>query len=204
MEVLWTPYIVIFSLATVVSVSTIALKVKTFVEYFKEHHAHPEVLASRVGPIRIDGIEFPAEFAQLEAVQELKKSCSANRRDRKMLYCAVILGLLEGAPCLRSSLRARDSSCAPRSTSNIPADHGWCAPALTCRLPNGHAVLVFSHQIGERLHLAQRNLLAKETEFGPEVRPRMEAPPVTQDDGCHEHLHACEQARSGPCLATRV
>jgi hypothetical protein len=199
MEVLLTPYIVIFSLATVVSVSTIALKVKTFVEHFKEHHAHPEVLASRVGPIRIDAIEFPAEFAQLEAVQELKKSFRANHRGRLKLICALILGLLEGAPYLRSSLLARESRlwCAPHS-------HGWCAPALTCRLPNGDAVVVFSHQIGERLHLAQRHLLAKETELGPEVRPRMEAPPVFHDEGCHEHLHAWVQARSGPCLATGV
>jgi hypothetical protein len=122
MEVLLTPYIVMFSLATVVSVSTIALKVKTFVEHFQEHHAHPEVLARRGGPIRIDAIEFPAEFAQLETVLELKKTCRANRHDRRMLYCSVILGLLEGAPCLRSSVRARDLSCARRN-------RGWCAPA---------------------------------------------------------------------------
>jgi hypothetical protein len=140
MEVLLTPYIIIFSLATVVSVSTIVLKVKTFVEYFKEQNTHPEVLARRVGPIRFDAIEFPAEFAQLEAVQELKKSFRANHRDRLKLYCALILGLLEGAPHLRSSLQACKSPlwCAPRS-------HGWCAPALTCRLPNGDAVVVFSH-----------------------------------------------------------
>ena len=61
-----TPYIVVFSVAAVVSVSTISMKAKLFIEHLRESSVHPEVLASRVGPIRIDTIEFPADLAQLQ------------------------------------------------------------------------------------------------------------------------------------------
>ena len=63
------PYLVFFSVAAVVSVFPIGPKTLLFVSSSRSPHAKLQH-----GPVKLDGAEFPAELAKLEAVTQLKEN----------------------------------------------------------------------------------------------------------------------------------
>jgi hypothetical protein len=84
-----TPYLVIFSIATVVSVVTLAVKGKLFLEGLRS-------LNVKAGPITLDGVEVSAKLALLPSIVEIKRKFDDNLRARKKLYCSAALLAIEG------------------------------------------------------------------------------------------------------------
>jgi hypothetical protein len=83
------PYLVVFSVAAVVSVVTLAVKGKLF-------HEGVRSLNPIAGPITLDGVEVAAELAQLSPIVGIKQKFEENLRARKKLYCTAALLAIEG------------------------------------------------------------------------------------------------------------
>jgi hypothetical protein len=91
------PYLVFCSVAAVVSVFALGQKTLLFVSSTRSRHADVQH-----GPVKLDGVEFSAELAELEAVKRLKEKFDENHLERSRLYWAILLGVCEGTcvPCL--------------------------------------------------------------------------------------------------------
>jgi hypothetical protein len=88
------PYIVFCGIAACVSVATLGQKAHLFVSSSRARHT--EVQQGPVKPVKLDGVEFSAEFARLTDVSRLKEKFDENRLERKRLYCVIVLGFCEG------------------------------------------------------------------------------------------------------------
>jgi hypothetical protein len=118
MRQLVVPYIVVFSLASVVSVGTLVQKVRLFFQQIRERRraAHAGDGSDREnddrgnGPILLDGVEISAEFAGAARIKQLKANFDENRLERRKLFCGVLLGFFEGLYTWRKSLSASKSS----------------------------------------------------------------------------------------------
>jgi hypothetical protein len=84
-----TPYLVIFSVAAVVSVVSLAVKGKLFLEGLRSLNAN-------AGPVTLDGVNVSAELVQLAPIVEITHKFADNLRARKKLYCAAALLAIEG------------------------------------------------------------------------------------------------------------
>jgi hypothetical protein len=85
------PYVCTFGVGCVVSISTMGYKVMLLAEKHRSRHAEADV-----GVRSLDGVEVPHEFADHDAAKQLKKKFDENRRMVGKMYCALLLGLLEG------------------------------------------------------------------------------------------------------------
>ncbi len=83
------PYLVVFCVAAIVSVVTLAVKGKLFLEGLRS-------LNAIAGPITLDGVEVAAELAQLSPIVGIKQKFDENLRARKKLYCTAALLAIEG------------------------------------------------------------------------------------------------------------
>ena len=86
------PYVCTFSIACVVSVGTIVQKLKLVRERHQSRNA-----ASHNGPLILGDVEVPIELVQNEALKKLKEKLDLNELATKKMYCAILLGLVEGA-----------------------------------------------------------------------------------------------------------
>jgi hypothetical protein len=91
-------YVCTFSIACLVSAGTIVQKLKLVRE---RHQSRNAVLHN--GPLVLGGVEVPIVLAQNEALKTLKEKFEQNQLATKKMYCAIILGLVEGALVLASA-----------------------------------------------------------------------------------------------------
>jgi hypothetical protein len=118
MRQLVVPYIVVFSLASVVSVGTLVQKARLFSKQIRERRraAHAgdgsdaETDDRGNGPILLDGVEISAEYTGEDRIKQLKANFDENHLERRKLFCDVLLGFFEGLYTLRQSLSAAKSS----------------------------------------------------------------------------------------------
>jgi hypothetical protein len=109
------PYLVIFSVAVVLSAVTLVVKGKLFLEGLRSLNAN-------AGPITLDGVDVSAELAQLAPIVEIQQKFEDNSRARKKLYCSAALLVIEGKCVV---LVLRQSLCITRHhcslVTSIPA-----------------------------------------------------------------------------------
>jgi hypothetical protein len=104
MRQLVVPYIVVFSLASVVSVGTLIQKVRLFSQQIRERRraAHAgdgsdgETDDRGNGPILLGGVEILTESADVDRIKQLKASFDENHLERRRLFCDILLGFFEG------------------------------------------------------------------------------------------------------------
>ena len=106
MRQLLVPYIVVFSVASVVSVGALAQKARLFVQQIQERHRAVSEGEAGDGDdddhgdvtILLENVEIPAEFVRLACIKALKAKFNENLVERRRLFCDLLLGLFEGFP----------------------------------------------------------------------------------------------------------
>ena len=103
---LLVPYIVVFSVASIVSVGALAQKARLFGQQIQERHRAVHEGEAGDGddddhgdvPILLENVEIPAEFVRLACIKALKAKFNENLIERRRLFCDLLLGLFEGFP----------------------------------------------------------------------------------------------------------
>ena len=121
MRQLLVPYIVVFSVASVVSVGALAQKARVFVQQIQERHRAVSEGEAGDGDdddhgdvtILLENVEIPAEFVRLACIKALKAKFNENLVERRRLFCDLLLGLFEGFPrSMSGSQNAGQHGCA--------------------------------------------------------------------------------------------
>ena len=86
------PYVSAFGIGCIVSVAAIAQKMRLVLRKNQSRNA-----AAHNGPLDLDGVEVPVGMAQNEALKALKRKFDMNKLATRKMYCAVALGVFEGA-----------------------------------------------------------------------------------------------------------
>ena len=89
------PYVCTFGVACIASLGTIGYKIKLLVEKHCARRAEADI-----GVRSLDGVEVPHELAEHDAIKQLKNKFDENNLVVKKMYCALLLGLFEGASVL--------------------------------------------------------------------------------------------------------
>ena len=121
MRQLVVPYIVVFSVASVVSVGALVQNVRLFYQQIRERRraAHAGdgsdggTSDRDNGSILLGGVEISAEFAGVNRIKQLKATFDENHREHRKLFCGVLLGFFEGLCTLRKSFSAAKSLAIP-------------------------------------------------------------------------------------------
>ena len=92
------PYVCAFGVSCIVSIGTMAYKMRLLAKKHCLRRAEADVFVHS-----LDGLEVPHEFADHDAIKQLKSKFDENNLMVKKMYCALLLGLFESAPdfCLR-------------------------------------------------------------------------------------------------------
>jgi len=147
MRQLVVPYIVVFSLASVVSVGTLVQKARLFSKQIRERRraAHAGdgsdggTSDRDNGSILLGGVEISAEFAGVDRIKQLKANFDENHLERRKLFCDVLLGFFEG---LYTSSKIA-SSCEIFSNTNMLA--------CVCRYADDLPIMLLPIHVNARL-----------------------------------------------------
>jgi hypothetical protein len=92
------PYVCAFGVSCIVLVGTMAYKMRLVAKKHCFRRAEADICVHS-----LDGLEVPHEFADHDAIKQLKNKFDENNLTVKRMYCALLLGLFESAPefCLR-------------------------------------------------------------------------------------------------------
>ncbi len=85
------PYVCTFGVACIVSIGTMGYRLMLVAEKHCSRRAEADV-----GVRSLDGVEVPHVFADHDAVKKLKMKFDENQRTVGKMYCALLLGLIEG------------------------------------------------------------------------------------------------------------
>ena len=100
-QALVTPYVCTFGVACIVSIGTMGYKLRLLAKKHCLRRAEDDI-----GVHSLDGLEVPHEFADHDAIKQLKNKFDENNLMVKKMYCALLLGLFESTPYFVFATRA--------------------------------------------------------------------------------------------------
>lgn len=95
------PYVCAFGVSCIVSIGTMAYKMSLLAKKHCLRRAEADV-----GVHSLDGLEVPNEFADHDAIKQLKSKFDENNLIVHKMYCALLLGLFESASVFVFASRA--------------------------------------------------------------------------------------------------
>jgi hypothetical protein len=95
------PYVCAFGVSCIVSIGTMAYKMRLLAKKHCLRRAEDDI-----GVHSLDGLEVPHEFADHDAIRQLKSKFDENNLMVKKMYCALLLGLFESASVFVFASRA--------------------------------------------------------------------------------------------------
>ncbi len=95
------PYVCAFGVSCIVSIGTMAYKMRLLAKKHCLRRAEADVFVHS-----LDGLEVPHEFADHDAIKQLKSKFDENNLILKKMYCALLLGLFESASVFVFASRA--------------------------------------------------------------------------------------------------
>ena len=100
-QALVTLYVCTFGVACIVSIGTMAYKMRLLAKKHCLRRAEADI-----GVHLLDRLEVPHEFADHDAIKQLKSKFDENNLMVKKMYCALLLGLFESASVFVFASRA--------------------------------------------------------------------------------------------------